>query len=149
VPTLNGVWRTIYHRFITRINTPVTIDIDTEAMRKDRRAERRALVLLTRLLNPEQRQEFRNSRHFHVVGGSSGDRYRIRVGKIANIDALRNDGTVKYCLCFHPTGGVPVYDVMAAQLLYLQDPVTEQRLLRQANIYPARRPEERGFSSFN
>jgi hypothetical protein len=146
VPALRRAWRNIY-RFIARIYTPVTIDPCTTVMRKDRRAERRSLVLLMKLLNQEQRQEFRHSGHFHVTGGSTGERYRIRVGKIANIDALRDDGTVKHCLCVTPIGGVPVYDVMAAQLLHLQEPATERRLLRDANIYPARR-DERRFSPY-
>src|SRR5690349_3670910 len=40
-----------------------------ELLRKERRALRRSLVLLVRLLSPEQRQEFRKTRYFHVVGG--------------------------------------------------------------------------------
>jgi hypothetical protein len=144
--TLSGAWRAIC-RFMARMNAPVIIDQDMEAMRKDRRAERKALILLMRLLNPEQRQEFRESGHFHVTGGSSGDRYRIRVARIANVDVLRDNGTVKHRLCVHPSGGVPVYDVMAAQMLHLQEPVTEQRFLRQANIHPAR-PGDRGLSIF-
>jgi hypothetical protein len=56
---------------------------------------------------------------------------------IANIDVLGDDGKVEYRLCVTPTGGVPMYDVMAAQLLHLQDCATEEKLLRQANIHPA------------
>jgi hypothetical protein len=108
-----------------------------EEMRKERRAKRKALTLLMRLLNPEQRQEFRKSRYFHVVGGSSGNRYRIRAAMFANIDVLCANGRVKHRLCAHPTGDVPVYDMMAAQMLHLQDPVTEQRFLQQANVHPA------------
>jgi hypothetical protein len=116
-----------------------------EAMRKDRRAKRRALVLMMRVLSPEQRKEFREFGYFHVTGGRSGDRYRIREDRIANIDVLRGDGRVRHRLCVHPTGGVPVYDVMAAQLLHLQDPATEQRFLRQANVHPSL-VEDRVFS---
>jgi hypothetical protein len=108
-----------------------------DEVRKDRRAKRRSLSLLMRLLNPEQRQEFRTFRHFHVIGGSSGNCYRIRVAAFANIDVLCANGRVKHRLCAHPTGGVPVYDVMAAQLLHLQDPVAEQRFLQRANVHPA------------
>jgi hypothetical protein len=105
-----------------------------EALRKERRAQRRSLLLLVRLLNPEQRQEFRNMQQFHVIGGSSGSRYRIRTGRTANIDVLRDDGRLRYRLCVVPVGGVPVYDVMAAQMLHLQDPHTEEALLMTANI---------------
>jgi len=108
-----------------------------DEVRKDRRAKRRSLSLLMRLLTPEQRQEFRTFRHFHVIGGGSGNCYRIRVAAFANIDVLCANGRVKHRLCAHPTGGVPVYDVMAAQLLHLQDPVAEQRFLQRANVHPA------------
>lgn len=108
-----------------------------EEIRKDRRAKRRSLTLLMKLLNPEQREEFRTCRHFHVVGGSSGIRYRIRVAPFANIDVLRADGKVRHRLCAFPAGDVPVYDVMAAQMLHLQDPATEQRFLLRANVHPA------------
>lgn len=117
---------------------------NVDAVRKERRAKRRALLLLMRLLNPEQRQEFRERRYFHVTGGSSRERYRIRMDMIANIDVLGDDGKTKYRLCIHPTGGVPVYDVMAAQLLHLQDPATEERFRHQANVLPAL-PEDRVY----
>ncbi|MDB5838158.1 MAG: hypothetical protein JWQ23_110 [Herminiimonas sp.] len=108
-----------------------------DAMRRDRRAKRRALTLLLKLLNPQQRQEFRANKYFHVTGGSSGDRYRIQVGRIANIEILDGNGKVKCRLCIHPVGDVPVYDVMAAQLLHLQDPGAEERFLYRANVLPA------------
>lgn len=109
-----------------------------DALQKERRAKRRSLCLLLKLLNGEQRREFRQSRHFHVIGGGTGVRYRIRVDPFSNIDVLYPNGTVKHQLCVHPTGDVPIYDKLAAQLLYLQDPSTERRLLRKANILPAR-----------
>jgi hypothetical protein len=105
-------------------------------VRDERRAKRRALSLLMRLLSPEQRQEFRQYRYFHVTGASSGDRYRIRIDLIANIDVLDDNGKVWHRLCVHPAGAVPLYDVMASQLLQLQDPIAEVRLLQQANVFP-------------
>jgi len=100
-----------------------------------RRARRRALVLLLRQLNPEQRQEFRLHRHFHLLGGISGTRYRIRHELIANIDVLDRDNTVTHRLCIHLID-VPLYDMMAAQLLHLQDPEMERPFLQLANIHP-------------
>jgi len=108
-----------------------------ERIRNDRRAKRRALGLLMGLLNDEQRQEFCTYRHFHVVGGLSGNRYRIRVAAFANIDVLGFNESVMYRLCAHPAGDIPVYDVMAAQMLHLQDAATEQRFLQHANVHPA------------
>ena len=110
---------------------------DTHTVRKERRAKRRALTLLMRLLNPEQRQEFRDYGHFHVTGAHTRARYRIRMEVIANIDVFGEDGKIRHRLCVHPAGGVPLYDVMASQLLQLQDPVAEGRLLKQANVVPA------------
>lgn len=109
-----------------------------EALRRDRRAKRRSLTLLLKLLDQTQRQEFRESRHFHVIGARSGNCYRIHVGSISNIDVLHRNGKVRHRLCVQPTGDVPIYDVMAAQLLHLQDPDTEPKFLRKANVHPAR-----------
>lgn len=113
-----------------------------DAMWHERRATRRSLILLMKQMNPGQRQEFREHRYFHVTGGSSGDRYRIRVGTIANIDVMREGGIVKHRLCARPADDVPVYDVMAAQLLHLQDAASEPRFLLLANIQPTL-PEDR------
>lgn len=111
-----------------------------EAQRQDELAERssrRALTLLIGVMNSEQREEFLKFRHFHVVGGHSGDRYRIREAAFCNVDVPRADGTVAYRLCAYPAGSAPVYDVLAAQMLHLQDSVTEQRFLQEAITYPA------------
>lgn len=105
-----------------------------EMVWRERRARRRALVLLLRQLNPEQRREFRHHRYFHVCGGKSGQRYRIRPDLIANIDVFNSDDTIRHRLCIHLVEG-PLYDMMAAQCLHLQDPETEQDFLRQANVH--------------
>lgn len=118
-----------------------------EALRKARRAKRRALVLFLKLLNSEQRQEFRKYRHIYVTGARTGDRYRIRIDTVANIDVMHPDGTVKYRLCVRPVGNVPVFDVMAAQLLHLQDQDAEPRFLCQANILSTLREDRLYFRS--
>lgn len=146
MPGSTGAWRSICRFVREQIEAQRNLELATQkAVRKERRVERKALSLLMSLLNSQQRQEFRERRHFYVIGGSSGTRYRIRVGMIANIDVLGEDGKVKYRLCVTPTGGVPMYDVMAAQLLHLQDCATEEKLLRQANVHPAI-PEDRASS---
>lgn len=106
-----------------------------------RRAERRALTLLLKLLDCGQREDFRKRGHFHVTGGASGDCYRIRADPFANIDVLDPSLRVRHRLCAQPTGDVPVFDMMAAQLLYLQDPIAEARFLGIAIIH-AVRPED-------
>jgi len=115
-----------------------------DALRRARRAKRRSLVLLGRLMNGAQREEFRRTGHFHVIGASTGDRYRIRTDMIANIDVMHDNGTVKYRLCVRPAGDVPVYDVMAAQLLHLQDAASERRFLLHANVLTCL-PEDRVY----
>jgi len=102
-----------------------------EAIQKSR-AEQRSFSLLLSLLNQEQRHEFQVYGYFHVTGGSSGDIYRIRVDTAVNIDVLGQNGSVKYHLCAHPMGNIPMYDVMAGQLLYLQDAASERRFLEHA-----------------
>ena len=105
-----------------------------------RRAERRALTLLLRLLSPAQRHDFRKHGVIHVTGASSGSRYRIRVAPFANIDVLACNGVVAHRLCVQPVGELPIYDVMAGQILYLQDPGAEEGFLRHANKHP--RPDD-------
>jgi hypothetical protein len=96
-------------------------------------AEKRSLSLLLNLLSDEQRVEFQSHGYFHVTGGSSGERYRIRRDSAVNIDVLGKDGSARIYLCGRPIGNLPMYDVMAAQLLYLQDRESETRFLEQAN----------------
>jgi hypothetical protein len=105
---------------------------ERDATRKGR-ADQRALSLLLALLNEEQRGEFQASGHFHVTGVSSGVRYRIRRDSAVNIDVLAEDDIVRFRLCARPAGNIPMYDVMAGQLLYLQDSDAEARFLEQAN----------------
>jgi hypothetical protein len=96
------------------------------------RAEQRARSLLLNLLNDEQRYEFEAHGFFYVTGGGSRDRYRIRLDSAVNVDLLGEDGKVRYHLCARPTGDIPMYDVMAGQLLFLQDRTTETHFLAQA-----------------
>lgn len=100
-------------------------------------AKGRALGLLISLLSPDQYQEFQLCRHFHVIGGSTGTRYRIRVASFANIDVLDSVGKPMYRLCALPAGNIPVYDVMAAQMLFLQNSTTEEYFLQKAKVYTA------------
>jgi len=102
-----------------------------QAMQKAR-AEQRSLLLLLAQLNDEQRCEFKAHGYFYVTGGGSRDRYRIRLDSAVNIDLLGADGKVRYHLCARPAGEIPMYDVMAGQLLFLQDRASEAHFLAQA-----------------
>lgn len=101
--------------------------------RQRTRAEQRARSLLLSLLNADQRAEFEASGFFYLTGGSSGERYRIRADSAVNIDVFAPDGSIRFHLCARPAGNIPMYDVMAGQLLYLQDASTEACFLAQAN----------------
>jgi hypothetical protein len=112
-----------------------------QAIQKSR-AEQRALSLLLNLLSHEQRHQFQTYGCFYVTGGSSGDRYRIRLDSAVNVDVLGEDGTIRYHLCARPSGDIPMYDVMAGQLLFLQDQAAETHFLEQAKrhvtlLFPA------------
>jgi len=115
-----------------------------EETRSYLRAKRRSLSLMLSLLNAEQQAEFHRYRYFHVVGGETGTRYRIRIASFANIDIIGPGGSTMYRLCAHPRGDIPVYDVMAAQMLHLQDAATERTFLRSANVHPVLDSERQG-----
>lgn len=112
------------------------------------RAKRRSLTLMLGLLNPQQREEFRNYHYFHVIGGKTGVRYRIRVASFANIDIIGPNGRTMSRICAHPAGDVPVYDVMAAQMLHLADAATEKTFLRYTNVHPVVGSERRTDGAF-
>lgn len=101
------------------------------------RAEQKSLSLLLDLLSHEQRDEFERYGYFHVTGGRSGACYRIRRNSGVNVDVLGSDGKVDYHLCARPCGEIPMYDVMAGQLLFLQDRDAEPRFLEQAKKHVA------------
>lgn len=96
------------------------------------RAEQKALSLLLNLLSHEQRHELQTYGFFHVTGGNSGDRYCIRLDSAVNVAVLGEDEKVKYYLCARPSGDIPMYDVMAGQMLFLQDRDAETHFLDQA-----------------
>lgn len=63
--------------------------------KKRKLAKWKAYKLLWMFLDPDQKKEFREHRHFHVVGGSSGRKYRVRENggsTVANIDVYNEEG---------------------------------------------------------
>lgn len=99
------------------------------------RPKRKALALLLRLLREDQLAEFCEHKHFHVVGGHTGTRYRIRKGRIGNVDVY-NNGVIIHRLCAHPNIGCPDIDVMIAQKLHLESPEDELPFVQKANVHP-------------
>lgn len=127
-----AAWVDDYLNAARRRNEAVALE-ETKA---SLRAKRRSLALMLGLLSPEQREEFHRYRHFHVIGGKTGTLYRIRVASFANIDIIGPGDRIMYRICAHPAGEVPIYDVMAAQMLHLQDAATEKVFLKYANVHP-------------
>ena len=93
-----------------------------------------ALQLLVRNLSPAQRQQFARHDYFDVIGGETGRRYRIRVGRTLNVAQLNASGGCVRMLCFEPQGQLPVGDVMLAQKIALE--LFESKALRVANASP-------------
>ena len=79
-----------------------------------------ALQLLSEILSPDQRAQYSAYGYFEVIGGQTGNRYRIKAGSQMNIEELDASGRRVRGLCFLPRGGVPIGDIMVAQKLALE-----------------------------
>lgn len=97
-------------------------------------AEKRAEELLVENLSLKQRERYKRDGWFIVHG--KGCRYRIRRGRIANVDVIARDGEVLRSLCAHPGESVPDPDTMLAQKLMLE--TAEEEFLRVANVHARR-----------
>jgi hypothetical protein len=89
-------------------------------LRPSEAAEERAIALLKDHLSAEQRSQYEQHRHFDVIGGATGRRYRILHGTQMNVHLLDSSGRWSSSLCFAPRGRLPVGDVMLAQAIALQ-----------------------------
>lgn len=83
------------------------------------KAEARARELLLSVLRHEQREQFERDGHF-LVTGRSGRRYRLRPGRVANVDVIDRAGRVTHRLCAHPAPLIPDCDTLVAQKLMLE-----------------------------
>lgn len=107
---------------------------EKEARRKQKEAEDRAEKLLLENLDLKQRLDYRE-RHYFVVKGSSGRRYRIRRGRSGNIDVIDKKGRVEHRLCAHPNEWLPDPDTNLAQKLMLEN--DEEGFFKVANRHPS------------
>jgi hypothetical protein len=103
-----------------------------------REAEARATKLLVRSLSPAQRMQFEECQYFDVIGGKTGEIYRIRSGCQMNIERLGQGGQCVHLLCFAPKGRLPVGDVMLAQKIALE--LFEEAAIMVANKAPRCHP---------
>ena len=83
-------------------------------------ARARGIHLLKKNLSPTQRDHYEKFGHFHVTGGTTGKRYRIRNGHQMNVEQLDKNGNLVSLWCFMPKGGLVDGDVMLAQKLALE-----------------------------
>jgi hypothetical protein len=83
-------------------------------------AEARGTKLLKENLSPAQLQQYRQHRHFDVIGGQTGKRYCIRPATSLNIDEYSAEAGKVTSWCFVPEGHLAIGDVMLAQKLALQ-----------------------------
>lgn len=104
-----------------------------EARAQLEEAERTAKELLEACLNEPQRLELK--RHGTITVRGLHHRFRIRKGRVANVDVVGKDGRLVHKLCCHPVGEVPDYDVMLAQKLMLE--VCEDEFVKKANVHPS------------
>jgi len=84
------------------------------------RPEVRAVELLKENLSETQLKQYEQHRHFDVIGGQSGKRYRICPGASMNIDEYDADGRLVTSWCFVPEGPLGTGDVMLAQKFALE-----------------------------
>jgi hypothetical protein len=86
----------------------------------ERTPEGRSLRLLRDGLSPVQRAQFAKKGHFEVVGGETGNQYRIYPGTMSNVCEIDGKGRPTTGLCFHPVGELPIGDVMLSQKIALE-----------------------------
>jgi hypothetical protein len=95
-------------------------------------ANRRATALLLENLSDQQRRQYSKYRHFDVIGGESGKRYRIWHRPSMNIQELDAFGQPRWIWCFLPVGLV-IGDVLLAQKMALE--LFETDAIRIANRF--------------
>lgn len=122
-------------------NAKIAEDLATrnkELERLRNEAEARAEKLLLENLDLQQRLDYEKSKSF-VVHGRAGWRFRIRAGRMGNVDAIDKSGKVKHRLCAHPNVMLPNCDTMLAQKLLLED--NQDSFMRIANKHAVINPE--------
>jgi hypothetical protein len=98
-------------------------------------AEQKAHALLRAWLSPEQAQQYNSQRHFDVIGSDTGTRYRIRHGRMVNIDQLDSAGNKVCVWCVVPEGNLAASDCMLVQKIALE--TFETKALAIANQRPS------------
>lgn len=119
------------------------VALANSARREEERrvARERAEATLRKFLSADQNVQYTANKYFDVVGGSSGQTYRILPGSEGNVALLNDqyeDIGVRYCAGpRQDDGSMPVADIMLAQALILD--AAEIEYFRKANLYHGRR----------
>jgi len=82
--------------------------------------EQKAITLLQLWLSPNQAEQYSSYGHFEVIGSDTGKRYRIRDGRMMNVDEVDHVGNKVCEWCFLPKGKLAAGDVMLAQKIALE-----------------------------
>src|SRR5262245_28891406 len=93
--------------------------------------QEQSVRLLTRNLSPAQREQYETRGYFEVIGGDTGQRYRIREGHQMNVERIDESGRRTQLMCFVPEGRLPLGDIMLAQKIALE--LFESEALNVAN----------------
>jgi hypothetical protein len=96
-----------------------------------RQAEEKGAELLRSWLSPQQAKLWESHQHFYVVGCDTSTCYRVRHGRMMNIDELDSRGKSVAQWCFGPEGDLAVGDVILAQKIALE--TMELETLAKAN----------------
>ena len=83
-------------------------------------ANQRAMRLLKENLTPRQLDQYTKQGCFDVIGGQTGNRYRISRVASMNVRQLDRDGQCLRRLCFLPQGDLVEGDVLLAQKVALE-----------------------------
>ena len=95
----------------------------------------RSLHLLRENLAQDQLKTYSEKGFFDVIGGMTGNRYRIARGSSMNISQLDSKGRCTRRLCFFPQGSLADGDLLLVQKLALE--LFELDALAVANKLPA------------
>ncbi len=122
---------------LVAIGGGVMVAVVTRIEATSRQVEQKALALLQPWLSSEQAEQYSSYKHFEVIGSDTGKRYRIRHGRMMNVDELDSVGNKVCEWCFLPEGNLAAGDVMLAQKITLE--TCESEALAVANRIAYRR----------
>ena len=101
-------------------------------VKKKRRIRARAETVLRENLDQRQVAELQEYNYFTLHSKDGKRRYRIRRGRIGNLERVSEEGKLQVKYCVHPKPSLPDADTMLAQKLHLEENDVEFLLI--ANV---------------